>query len=931
MRASTQEQKGGTGTHEVAANFERIGWGVALNSQHDLGTDLFLMARDPRLIDLGMLVGAQVKAGPTFFKEEVRDQDGNVTGWWFRESRTEHFDAWLNHQLPHIIVLHDLYTRVSYWAHINREAVTYTDKGAKILVPATNTVDEGNVEKLLEVAASNASRANWEGSAWSGVQLSPNHRLRHALLVPRLIAPHPNRGLSLEPTAVEVVAMLVQVRLSDVYMLSEKHSSMPDLDALAPDASWEWKFAAGMRNFIRSGNPDALAALVDVTRPPHEQAAATVAYAAALLENGRADEALEALDALLRRDELDLVDHAWVQLQHARALGELGRRQEARDEALGLVSLSRRAPKDVTAAAIGGAAAEIVFTFSDWSSNDLETTITATDTTASWWRQQVSSWGLSEQAEQQFRAWARDDAVTIGGGDAAWRHLRSASLLASFAGQHSAWRHATMQLASHRLIQRDRNADPDVVAAALTALRRCGDHQGLRLAVRRIVEDGPATAAQAAALEVNPERSTHTSAQADLRMLIQAGDLLPSDRAEYLAGWAQRTFLDPSVYTSRIQPTFFVGPMLVDLLASLMHAVGEKARQDMADFVLGLPVQSDQLIASHLARLVRRFPTTVWTSERAERAVERARIDHWELTYPLLEAAAAHVSEVRERLEAEAREGSLSALGALGDVRNLETELVESLIESLSGRLELLIEEAAQGVFHGSVFDLGRAVTLLNVWHPKCANWEIIYRLLESVRWGEYLGGALTLLADVAMRLPSDVADKLIPLAKAIAESADEGPRTVPGSDPRSLARRLLARLQHRAGESSAVHLATLARGNLDDRCVAARLAHDMCDELSMGILVGLTGDAEPRVRARAAHAIARRAAAGDPVARLQLPQLIRDRGVLVAQAIAAVVADHPHLAALEELQPLRVHISARVRFTFLALPTPRLEGSATC
>src|SRR5690606_11630342 len=117
--------------------------------------------------------------------------------------------------------------------------------------------------------------------------------------------------------------------------------------------------------------------------------------------------------------------------------------------------------------------------------------------------------------------------------------------------------------------------------------------------------------------------------------------------------------------------------------------------------------------------------------------------------------------------------------------------------------------------------------------------------------------------------------------------------------DPRSLARRLLARLQHRAGESSAVHLATLARGNLDDRCVAARLAHDMCDELSMGILVGLTGDAEPRVRARAAHAIARRAAAGDPVARLQLPQLIRDRGVLVAQAIAAVVADHPHLAAL--------------------------------
>lgn len=56
IRASRQEQVGGAGVSEVSAAFERLGWGVVENSRHDLGTDLFVMARDELLYDLGMLV-----------------------------------------------------------------------------------------------------------------------------------------------------------------------------------------------------------------------------------------------------------------------------------------------------------------------------------------------------------------------------------------------------------------------------------------------------------------------------------------------------------------------------------------------------------------------------------------------------------------------------------------------------------------------------------------------------------------------------------------------------------------------------------------------------------------------------------------------------------------------------------------------------------
>jgi hypothetical protein len=72
MRASKQTQKGNLGTSEVSAAFERIGWGVASNDRHDLGTDLFLAARDARDFDTLDVVGSQVKAGQVTSKSPRR-------------------------------------------------------------------------------------------------------------------------------------------------------------------------------------------------------------------------------------------------------------------------------------------------------------------------------------------------------------------------------------------------------------------------------------------------------------------------------------------------------------------------------------------------------------------------------------------------------------------------------------------------------------------------------------------------------------------------------------------------------------------------------------------------------------------------------------------------------------------------------------------
>jgi hypothetical protein len=916
VRGRSQAQTGGVGASYVAGDFEAIGWGkVEVPERHDLGTDLILFARDDRLVDLGMVMGAQVKAGPSFFKEEVKDQSGNVAGWWFRESTREHFDYWLDHQLPHIVVLHDDNTHLSYWVHITKEVVKYTRKGAKIFVPGTNVVNADNASHLRAVAASKAPRANWEGSVWNGAVVSPTHRLRHALLVPRLAAPHPNRGGEPAIEAVQVLAMLVQARLRDIANHRHRHGSIPDLDAVGPEAGWEWQFAGAMRRFLTEGDAEVF---LPLTRSPgiqpHENAAATVAFAAGLIENGRADEAVRALDDLLALDNLDLVDHSWVTLQRSRALTEIGHWEEARSKAIDLLATGQLAPDDVTAAAVGGAAARLVLTLADWREVDLATTISASDTTASWWRQQVSSWGLSALADKSFKTWAGDNTVTLIGGDQAWLYLRSASLMAGLLGDHAAWRHTFGELARYMLADPDHGTESDVVTEALTMLRRCGDAKGLRLAARRVVDNGPAVAARDAAAAVDLDASTHTSAQADLKLLVEAADMLPPDRAYGLAKWAMHTYADPDGYRNRVKRNFSVRDEIAALMLVLVEALEPEVQEEIADFVLDLPAQTHQGRAASLGQIVDLLPASVWTPDRARRAADRADADNCKLTFPLLGAAAPYVPRVRERLMSEARDGSLDAYAALDDRDSLTSEDIRSLLAILGRTSDGKLAAAAKNHFYLGSRDIGRAAIYINLSRPECADWEIVYRQLSAKAWRYEVAETLQVLADRLEDLPDEVAARLAPLVEAVASAPDPPHVLVMRSDPRPLARRLVGALRARAGDLPIDQLSVLARGSVQERREAAWLARSMQDATSLGVLVALAGDPEPGVRAVASRMIAERAATGDDGARTQLPTVVDDNGTLVARAVSAAVQGYPQLAQEVALRPFRTHLSRLVR-----------------
>ena len=80
MRESEPKQTGSIGESEVEANFKRIGWAPVRNSEHDLGTDILVAARDFRRFDRGLIVGVQVKAGPSYFSKPLAEEDGTDVG-----------------------------------------------------------------------------------------------------------------------------------------------------------------------------------------------------------------------------------------------------------------------------------------------------------------------------------------------------------------------------------------------------------------------------------------------------------------------------------------------------------------------------------------------------------------------------------------------------------------------------------------------------------------------------------------------------------------------------------------------------------------------------------------------------------------------------------------------------------------------------------
>lgn len=925
MRTSKEGRQGALGVTEVARNFERLGWGTMFNARHDYGTDLFMLVLDRAGVDHGLLVGAQVKAGSSFFKEEKTAEDGEVEGWWFRDRKRSHVDSWAAHAVPHLIVLHDLDTEESHWAHVTAESIVSTGKGAKVFVSREDVVDEASRERLERVAAGAPGQAGWEGSAWTGKSPPTSaDGFRYALIVPRLIAPHPNAGDGAGLTPEQGLALLVQARIRDYDRFATAHETVPSLDQAARSKNWRWRFVGAFGRWLLDEEPGDLLGLIDSSPDPATRAAAMVAGACALLDQGQIGVAMSLLEKALSAPGNSSIDDAWLRVQHARCCAEVGRLDEARDAALEAQSVRFHATRDATVAALLGAAATLVFNTSGWGAKNLDEVITAGDTAALWWRTQVTRRGLDALAERGFKAWSRESAVTVGAADTVANELESSALLANHGADHGGWRHLCALRGQSELMGLDRTADAEQAYLALRQLVQAGDAASLKLAVRHLIADGPASAVTLLAAHLRLGEATRTTAYAELAVIEQGGSMFDTKAADRVVRWILATLRAPTAYTERISASFAVRWQLLESLDGVVAAAGLRVQRQVIRHVIDMPPESDQVLATEWQRVLRSLPDRAWTKDLALRAKPKPREHHPALRVALLGVAAHYDAGARRSLYERARRGSLDALSNFGSVTDLPPRVARELIEKMVGQVEKQIADAHKGRTGFGGYDVAEVLILLSSWHPMQARWKpILDQLADPVVAIDSKQRALVILANLADHLPEKVKEDLRPIAAALSRE-EVGGRVNPFEPDRDV----VGRATNLAIVIGAIDLSedetplvVLLRGDAERRRWAAFLAARLRRPADVGLLVTLTSDPHPMVRASAAGGLTGMLVdglGGDLVA-ATLRGCIDDGGVWVPDAIAGVLGQRKKPGAAAEvaeelLKNLRFHPSAVVR-----------------
>ena len=929
MRVSDQARKERKGLRKVSDAFEDIGWGPVANPEHDLGTDLLVQARDDRRFDPALIVGAQVKAGPHYFKDDKRAKSGPVPGWWYYESDARHFEAWGVHNFPHLLVLHNLEDGKSYWEHVTPGRVVSTGKGCKILVPEHQTIDSDHADDLFKVACSQRSAPALEGTAFEGLAggIPPGRRLRYALVAPRLVAPHPNARQDEAIDAVEGAALLAQGRFGDLDLFAGKHRSVPDPRQPYAGREWGWRLVAAFWDWASTDSSEGLEASHGEARTPEEAAASGVLLACALHREGQCGRALEVLDGLVDGDALAPADNGWALVQRARFRTETGDFEGCRSDAAAAQRCFRGDADDVTVSALAAASAWQLYAAAfladkpDWETWDKEFNqlVTTADTAVSWWRSQTESWGLGNAQKRRFEAWADPfPRYLVRWEGPKTQHLFATEFSADITGEHSRWKHACAQYGQQRLMDAADKGDQEFeLVEGLGALRRGGDDKSLEKALLRFRNDGPIGPAAEAVNKIPLTGWTHTTADPNFAALAGAGDLVREPAATELACWCANLVEHPAELNERLKPSRLVPMAALEAATGLLPAAGPKAHTAAARMLAGLPDPPPHMTSNKVCKAIRSLDYGKVDAGARQALWEKAQAQQgWIAAEALGWLAARGHTEADAEAAGRAAAGDLQALGAVAGLASLDPGQAAAIIGHLAETADQNLADARGGTHGGDRIDAAWWLIRIGFEFPEQTRWDKALELLsDPCVAGHDKRDACLLAAQHADRLPDEVRSTLADGAAAIA-TAQPGV----GFEADMAAIETVLRIGFGAltGDEAAAAMAKLAVGTPEQRRDAAIVLGwgRMGDQRPM--LAGLAVDPHPAVRNEAAWAIGR-LAAGDPTPQMRVLawETAGDGGVLVPAALLAGLASKegptPEIAA-DIARHLQQHPSAYVR-----------------
>ncbi|WP_354697171.1 hypothetical protein DSM112329_02801 [Paraconexibacter sp. AEG42_29] len=911
IRAARTSDTGNRGETRALDAFADLDWpGTLTTSAQDLGTDILVAARDRRF-HRGEYLGVQCKAGSSNLDEPIRE-NGQHVGWWVRVE-VKHAAYWADNALPHVLVLYDYTTKLCHWAPLTQETIESTGVGRKVRVPAANVVCGEQHDELLAVAATIRPAVPLEGTVWTGATpKGPSDLLRFALVAPRLIAPHPNSGID-PTTPYEVVALLMQARRDQIWSPIKEPNCIPTRAETRDHPEWVWRFVGAVDDWVAGAKDPDFARLRHEAGPAHERSAVTAIIAHRLLSRGDPRAARDVLLSEIEKDGAAPVDHAWLHLHLAQTHQELAALEDARGAAALSVAIGATQRHDVTATAIRGIAAAILFDISPWGEYDIGTTVQFNDTAVAWWRSQTAFYGASALIQTVFDAAvghnpsARDD-------DKANNQFFAASIQAGVLGSHGQWRHYSGLLARQQLINAA-NQPADDLTGTLDLLRRCGDEKALTRATRWIAGAGPADAVTEATRRIDFSQSRSSTILAELNMLKVAGDVADERVAAAAADWLIDALSDPT-HLRRLthRHGYDVHQWVGERLAGILQALPTTGASIAVNAVEAHRDQIQNLAADTWGEVIAAAPRPGWTDGLAARLAVATTDAELPLQVGADYVLQRYDSDRRQALAQRVIGGKLRLLSYIDDLTALTPASLDAIRDAYLTRVrDDLVATHADALSHQvGVSPLSGLVAILSAYDEQAAGWDLVGMALADPlvpRW--FKRGAIMGVT----RAELDKSTRGL-LADAIAEAHKHGnPRLAFNGEPDLTGEVAYANVILRGDQQHAPgQIARLAAGDYRRRMWAAHLASETRDCGSLSILAA---DATPVVRGEAGRGLVLCILDGHDTrrSRAALTELLKDRGRTSALAVAGVIEEHPQSADLDDIRALLAdHASATVR-----------------
>ncbi|MFC6161468.1 DUF4365 domain-containing protein [Kribbella jiaozuonensis] len=645
---------GSRGELKAQVIFADIGWAPPVKLSEDIGTDLVTFARDnaapeekENAWDLGAPVFIQVKGSESEYLKPTNKRNGEQ-GWWFDESDTYHFDHWLSFGLPYLLVLVDTKNQIGYWAEVTGDAIVPTGKGRKIFVPAGQKIDETNLDALTKIAISRRRYA-LEGAVWNGTlnDLAPADRLRNALILPRLVAPHANRTID-KVSFEEAVAMVMRNRFVELVHRANE-GKCPKVEDWESHKEWSWRFVHALRELVSTGGGDRFEQLAADARHRFERDACLVLRACTAYASGHAQ---DAVDVLKPSSATKPADRGWLLVQRAAFLLELDKPAEAATIAKKALVATKALDGDLSVSAIRGAAASILYTVAGFAAGDLAGTITAQDHAGNWWRAQDVSWALEKDLTLRFEGWTSNNTthfINSSAGD----DLTTVAWNAAFSAAWNAWRHLTAMTAQ---ITFTSTTDPVRLAAALDALIFIGEKKASKDATRKIWLDGPVDPLQSLVNAIAYRPWTKRDEGPAMAVLSQAGDLLDVKAADHVVQRILDLLKTDGPVRVHGSTWSYRWPEAGDTLARVLKGASTRSKRKVADLITTDFATCDDSIAHAYICVAHALGATDLGATRVNKLIKAAikRPDHYaiDLLGAIAPVSPEAVAELRTRADA---------------------------------------------------------------------------------------------------------------------------------------------------------------------------------------------------------------------------------------------------------------------------------------